>query len=102
MRAKLKELKLELRRRMHDPVSKTGSWLRSVLLGHYRYYGVPRNIEAMGSFRYQVLWLWHRALKRRSQKDRCRWDKMTVLTQRWLPTPKIMHPYPDQRLRVTT
>ncbi len=101
MRAKLKELKLELRRRMHDPVSQTGSWLRSVLLGHYRYYGVPRNLAAMSSFHHQVLWLWHRALKRRSQKHKCRWDKMDVLVQRWLPTPKIMHPYPDQRLRVT-
>lgn len=102
MRAKLNELKLELRRRMHDPVSATGSWLRSVLLGHYRYYGVPRNIKAMSSFRYQVLWLWHRTLKRRSQKHRCRWDKMSILAQRWLPNPKIMHPYPDQRLTVTT
>ena len=101
MRAKLKEIKLELRRRMHDPVCEVGAWLRSVLLGHYRYYGVPRNIAAMGSFQHQVLWLWHRSLKRRSQKHRCRWDKMDVLAQRWLPNPKIMHPYPDQRLRVT-
>lgn len=102
MQAKLKEIKLELRRRMNDPVSKTGTWLRSVLQGHYRYYGVPRNSAAMSSFRYRVLWLWHRSLERRSQKARCRWDKMNVLTQRWLPNPKIMHPYPDQRLRVTT
>jgi len=100
MRAKLKELKLELRRRMHDSINQTGAWLRSVLLGHYRYYGVPRNIKAMGSFHYRVLWLWHRALKRRSQKHRCSWERMTMLAQRWLPTPKIMHPYPDQRLRV--
>ena len=76
--------------------------MQSVLLGHYRYYGVPRNIAAMNSFRYQVLWLWHRALKRRSQKHHCLWDKMSVLAQRWLPNPKIMHPYPDKRLRVTT
>jgi len=101
MRAKLKELKLELRRRMHDPISQTGAWLRSVLLGHYRYYGVPRNITAMGSFHHQVLCLWHRTLMRRSQTHHCCWERMTLLAQRWLPTPRIMHPYPDQRLRVT-
>ena len=101
MRAKLKELKLELRRRMHDPVCEVGAWLRSVLLGHYRYYGVPHNSAAMSSFRHQVLGLWHRTLKRRSQKHRCCWDKMSVLAQKWLPNPKIMHPYPDKRLRVT-
>ncbi len=101
MRTKLKELRLELRRRMHDPVCEVGVGLRSVLMGHYRYYGVPRNSVAMSSFRYQVLWLWHRSLERHSQKARCRWDKMNVLAQRWLPNPKIMHPYPDKRLRVT-
>lgn len=102
IRAKLSEIKMELRRRMHDPVCKVGAWLRSVLLGHYRYYGVPRNGASMSSFRYQVVWLWHRSLKRRSQKHRCGWDKMKLLAQRWLPYPKIMHPYPEQRLRVTT
>ena len=102
MRAKLKEIKVELRRRMHQPVCTVGAWLRSVLLGHYRYYGVPRNSASMNSFRYQVIWLWHRSLKRRSQKHRCGWDKMKLLVQRWLPNPKIMHPYPEERLRVTT
>ena len=102
MCSKLKEIKVELRRRMHDPVCEVGSWLRSVLLGHYQYYGVPRNIASMNSFRYQVIWLWHRSLKRRSQKHRCGWDKMRFLIQRWLPNPEIMHPYPEQRLRVIT
>ena len=45
-RAKLAEIKAELRRRMHLPVPVQGAWLRSVLLGHYRYYGVPLNAKA--------------------------------------------------------
>ena len=102
MQAKLNELKIELRRRMHDSVREEGSWLRSVLLGHYQYYGVPRNTAAMSSFRHQVIRLWHRSLKRRSQKHRCCWDKMNSLSRQWLPYPKIMHPYPEQRSRVTT
>ena len=38
---KLKEVKLELRKRMHQPVFEVGRWLKSVVVGHYRYYGVP-------------------------------------------------------------
>jgi RNA-directed DNA polymerase len=102
MQAKLKELKLELRRRMHDPVPKTGAWLRSVLLGHYRYYGVPRNATSLGSFRHHLAHLWHTSLRRRSQKSRCNWDRTQPLIQRWLPVAKIMHPYPDERSSVTT
>ncbi|MHB9036975.1 MAG: group II intron reverse transcriptase/maturase [Armatimonadota bacterium] len=102
MRAKLKEIKFELRRRMHDSVWETGTWLRSVLLGHYQYYGVPRNIAAMSAFRDHVGWLWHRALNRRSHKSRYNWDRMHRVLKKWLPYPKILHPYPDQRLRVIT
>ena len=31
-----------------------GRWLASVLHGHYRYYAVPENIEALHAFRYQT------------------------------------------------
>ena len=102
MQAKLKEIKLELRRRLHDPVRETGAWLRSVLQGHYQYYGVPRNMPAMSSFRHQVTWLWQRSLVRRSQRHRNCWDKINNLAQYWLPRPEIRHPYPDKRLGVTT
>ncbi|MCX6345828.1 MAG: hypothetical protein NT018_12285, partial [Armatimonadetes bacterium] len=59
-------------------------------------------IAAMNSFRHQVQWLWQRSLQRRSHKSRCDWDKMKVLSHRWLPYPKILYPYPEHRLRVTT
>jgi group II intron reverse transcriptase/maturase len=102
MQAKLKEIKIELRRRLHAPVYEVGQWLESVLRGHYQYYGVPRNIESLQSFYYQVIWLWKRALSRRSQKGRISWEQMARRIERWLPRPTIMHPYPEQRLRVTT
>ena len=102
MRGKLQALKEELRRRRHYPVPKMGLWLRSVLLGHYRYYGVPRNWHALSRFHYQVRRLWHRALRRRSQRGSVSWSRMQCLTNRYLPYPRIMHPYPEQRLRVTT
>lgn len=100
MRAKLKELKDELRARLHHPVPETGIWLQAVLRGYYRYYGVPGNSCAMSSFRQQVVRLWYRSLRRRSQRRRLTWERMNRLIRCWLPYPRIMHPYPEQRLCV--
>jgi group II intron reverse transcriptase/maturase len=93
--AKLKVLRRELRRRMHWPVPEVGRWLRAVLQGHYRYYAVPRNYQPMKSFRYELLRSWYRTLRRRSQKSRMNWERMDRLVKRWLPAPRIMHPYPE-------
>ena len=102
LQAKLAEVKAELRRRMHHPVPEVGAWLRSVVRGHVRYYGVPMNSPALQLFRFQVGWLWHRALSRRSQTGRVRWDRMSRLIQQWLPPARICHPYPLRRLGVIT
>jgi group II intron reverse transcriptase/maturase len=102
LQAKLNEVKAELRRRMHDPILETATWLRSVVGGHIRYYGVPMNREAIQLFRFSVGRLWHRALSRRSQNGRVRWDRMQRLIQRWLPPARIHHPYPLRRLGVIT
>jgi RNA-directed DNA polymerase len=102
LQAKLREVKTELRRRMHDPIPAVGPWLRSVVGGHLRYYGVPMNSPALRLFRFQVGWLWHRTLSRRSQNGRVRWDRMRRLIARWLPPARICHPYPLQRLGVIT
>jgi len=102
LQAKLSEVKAELKRRMHDPVPEVGKWLRSVVEGHNRYYGVPMNYPALRVFRFQVVRLWHRALSRRSQNGRVLWDRMLRVTNRWVPTPRIYHPYPLRRLGVIT
>lgn len=102
MRAKLASIKEELRRRMHDNIRKTGSWLRSVLIGHYRYYAVPRNSKELGTFRYRILQMWKQSLGRRSQNGKINWKRMARCIKRWLPYPRILHPYPSQRLCVTT
>jgi group II intron reverse transcriptase/maturase len=100
--AKLSEVKAELRRRLHDPVPVVGTWLRQVVGGHIRYYGVPMNGPAIGMFRFQVGWLWHRALARRSQTGHVSWERMRRLIERWLPPARICHPYPLRRLGVIT
>jgi len=102
LQAKLSAVKAELRRRMHDPIPAVGAWLRSVVGGHIRYYGVPMNQPALHRFRFQVGWLWHRALSRRSQTGRVLWDRMRRLINRWLPPARVCHPYPLRRLGVIT
>jgi group II intron reverse transcriptase/maturase len=102
LQAKLSEVKAQLKRRLHDSVPEVGKWLRSVVEGHNRYYGVPMNSPALRLFRFHVVRLWHRALSRRSQNGRVRWDRMWRIVNRWLPPPRIHHPYPLRRLGVIT
>jgi group II intron reverse transcriptase/maturase len=100
--AKLNAVKAELRQRMHAPIQDTGKWLRSVVSGHIRYYGVPMNGHALSSFRFKVGWLWHRALSRRSQNGRVTWDRMRRLIDHWLPPVRVYHPFPLRRMGVIT
>jgi group II intron reverse transcriptase/maturase len=102
LRTKLSEVKAELRRRMHDPVPEQGAYLHSVVKGHCQYYGVPLNGPALKAFRYAVGWIWCRTLRRRSQRHRLTWSRMRRLINRWLPTPRICHPYPLVRFGVVT
>jgi len=102
LRKKLQEVKQTLRERMHWPIEKLGAWLKSVVIGHYRYYGVPRNMGRLWVFRERILRYWCRTLRRRSQRHRMTWQRMYQLATQWLPEPHIMHPYPAQRLCVTT
>ena len=102
LQAKLGEVKAELRRRLHAPIPVVGRWLRSVVEGHLRYYGVPTNGPALFTFCFQVGRLWCRTLRRRSQTARLTWERMRRLIRRWLPPPRICHPYPLRRLGVVT
>jgi len=101
-RAKLKEVRKELRKRMHHRVAEVGKWLRSVVEGHNRYYGVPSNQHSLASFRFQVVAHWYWSLRRRSQTRRLTWTQMVPLANRWLPPPTLHHPYPLRRLGVIT
>jgi RNA-directed DNA polymerase len=100
MRAKLREIKEEMRRRMHQPIPEQGKWLRQVVTGFFAYHAVPTNGRALGAFRYHVTNLWRRSLRRRSQKDHTTWQRVTRLADDWLPRPRILHPWPNQRFAV--
>jgi len=101
MRAKLREVKEQLRRRLHDAIADQGRWLKAVVTGFFAYHAVPTNSRALGAFRYHVTELWRRALRRRSQKDGTTGERMTKLADAWLPPPRILHPWPNQRFAVT-
>jgi RNA-directed DNA polymerase len=101
MQAKLREIKQQLRQRMHDPVAQTGKWLKSIVQGYFNYYAVPGNLTSLGVFRDRVLALWWRTLRRRSQRRRISWTRILAFARRWLPTPRVLHPYPDARFAVT-
>lgn len=100
--AKLKEVRVVLQRRMHATVAELGQYLRSVVGGHVRYYGVPLNHRSIQAFRHSVGRLWHRVLERRSQRTTVSWERMGRLIARWLPPAHICHPYPLVRFGVIT
>ena len=102
MRAKLKEVKENLRRQMHQPIPDQGHWLVQVMRGYFAYHAVPTNYPALSAYRYHIERLWLRTLRRRSQKDSLSWERIRTLANAFLPQPKILHPWPSVRFAVTT
>ena len=100
MRAKLRQIQEDLRRRRHEPIPAQGKWLGQVVRGYFAYHAVPTNSRALGAFRYHVVDLWRRALRRRSQKDHMTWTRVERIADAWLPQPRILHPWPDRRFDV--
>ena len=102
LQKKLKEVYVKLRRCMHYPIPVQGGYLRSVVAGHVRYYGVPLNSSALSVFRKEICRMWCKILRRRSQKSKLIWERMKRLIAKWIPKVRICHPYPNLRLSVTT
>jgi group II intron reverse transcriptase/maturase len=101
MRAKLRAIKEELRRRMHEPIPQQGAWLGRVVRGYFAYHAVPTNVASLSAFRHHVEDLWRRTLRRRSQQDHTTWASLARLAADFLPAPRILHPWPDARFAVT-
>jgi len=100
VKAKLAAIKKELRRCMHADIADQGKWLKQVVTGFFNYHAVPTNSQVLVAFRHHVIDLWRRTLRRRSQKDRTIWERMTKLQDDWLPRPRILHPWPTARFVV--
>jgi hypothetical protein len=97
MRAKLQSIRAELRRRMHEPIEQTGNWLKQVVRGYFNYHAVPGNLPRLSTFRREVSRTWWTTLRRRSQRGRWTWERTETLVNRFLPSPRVLHPYPWER-----
>ena len=97
MAAKLKEIRAQLRQRLHEGVRDTADWLRSVVRGYFQYHAVPRNRARLKAFRNDVQRLWLQQLRRRSQRTKWSWDKFRECLAGLLPEVTNLHPYPNVR-----
>ena len=97
VRAFLQKVKEELQKRYAWSVAMQGSWLRSKVRGYFQYHGVPGNLGTLDTVRREINRMWLRVLRRRSQRDDMTWEKLTRWVKRWIPSGKIVHPYPNQR-----
>jgi RNA-directed DNA polymerase len=100
MQAKIKEVAGELRRRMHQSIPEQGKWLKQVITGFFNYHAVPTNWAALGAFRTEIIERWRWTLSRRSQKGGLTWARMEKVADDWLPKPRVLHPWPNQRFAV--
>lgn len=82
------------RQNRHRPVRDQRQALARKLLGHFGYFGITGNYEALHRFREGVRRAWRKWLDRRSNRARMSWDKMSKLLRRYpLPQPRIAKPF---------
>lgn len=80
------------RRHRHIPVRVQWLILRRKLWGHYAYYGITGNGEALSSFTYAVDHLWWKWLSRRTSGRRMPWARYERIRARYpLPPPRVVH-----------
>jgi len=97
MTAKLKDIKAKLRKRLHAGLTDTVEWLQQVVRGYFQFHAIPGNTSRLSTFRCEVLRLWFRTLRRRSQRSRLSWEKFSAGLATLLPPIQILHPYPNVR-----
>lgn len=79
-----------MKRARHTQLAEQARQITEKLKGHYDYYGVPSNADALKRFRYEVMLKWFKALKRRSQRG-LKWRAFEGILER--------HPLPRGRIR---
>ena len=97
LRAKLSAIRVKLLRQRHRPLPVQGAWLRQVVQGWLNYHAVPGNMPSLETFYAEIRQSWLYALRRRSQRHRMPWERYKVISDRWIPRPKILHAYPSVR-----
>jgi len=101
MAAKLQEVRAKLRQRLHESPADTIKWLQSLVRGYFQYHAIPGNEVRLRAFRHDVLRLWMRQLRRRSQRSRWTWERFLERLGVLIPEVQILHPYPSVRFAAT-
>ncbi len=99
MRATIAKITESLWRRRHWGIGAVSVWLSQVMNGWFGFHAVPGNMRRLQRFRDEIIKAWLRVLRRRSQRHRWPWSRMQRMVRSKLPSPKILHPYPEQRFR---
>ncbi len=90
----LRRVKDWCRLNRHDPLRVQQQGLARKLRGHYAYFGVTANNDAIARFFYEVKQAWWKWLSRRSRSRPFPWPRMAALLERLpLPEPRIVHRY---------
>jgi group II intron reverse transcriptase/maturase len=76
----------------HLPIEEQRATLARKLNGHYNYFGVNGNVDALARLHFAVERAWQKWLNRRSQRARMTWERFTQLLAK--------HPLPQPQVRV--
>ena len=76
----------------HWRLSEQHAALSRKLRGHYAYYGLTGNAQAIGRFRHEVRRRWRKWLSRLGHSGRLSWERYTRLLERYpLPPARVVH-----------
>jgi hypothetical protein len=90
-RRALKRVEDWCRGHLHDAVRTQWQALVQKLRGHFGYFGVSGNSDAISRFRHKVTQTWRKWLHRRSQRARMTWQRMGQLLERYpLPPARLL------------
>jgi RNA-directed DNA polymerase len=82
-----------LRQHLHETLANQAKQLGAMLRGHYAYYGITGNADALARLFYAVKLVWWKSLCRRSQRGKILLDHFykVILARYPLPEPTVVH-----------
>jgi RNA-directed DNA polymerase len=90
LRRSLKRLREWCRRNRHKKVAEQQKELVKKVKGHYAYFGIRGNLDALKSYWHEAKRAWREWLNRRSDRARMSWERMKRLLERYpLPPPQL-------------
>jgi RNA-directed DNA polymerase len=77
---------------LHRPLREQVEALGRKLKGHFGYYGITGNYDALARYRWQVIQVWRKWLARRGDPQGMSWERMRrLLAFYYLPAARVVH-----------